>query len=598
MRSHQFNLRQLRKPFRNVASTNSEGLRHRNSIVGPPGVPWTSLALLATAPPIVAPEDDILNSLFAQVGGMPTLKSTGTTVELVRRRSFCGSNCAKCGKPLRRTPTTNDNSKLLYCKDCNIIFSSSSSNDASSKKFNILKNGPIQSPPYPTEISAYLDKYVVGQQQAKKALSVGIYQHYKRLENNQRFLNQFFDNNFPNVASVQQQHHQQQSQMHPNISIHYPFSHPHDLATDLLSQSAAGPLSQNALSLNQQQRSKDPFYGLHSALNEEEPQIRLEKSNIVLLGPSGVGKTFVTQVLARILDVPIALCDCTSMTQAGYVGEDVESVLQKLLQNAQGNVEKAQRGIVFLDEIDKIAATREAISHAYRDVSGEGVQHALLKMVEGTVVNVKTGRKGQQESVPMDTTDILFIASGAFNGLERVVSRRLDKRTVGFGAPLLENSITDDDKEQQVINQKRDKLFLQADQGDMIKFGMIPELVGRFPVLVPFHSFDKQMLIRVLTEPKNSLLAQMKFQFSMDNIELGFSDDALDEIAQIALERKVGARALRSIIEKVLQDAKFEAPGSDIEKVHITREYIRGEGSYEFTRKQLPMSNVALGASV
>uniref|UniRef100_A0A183CDP4 ATP-dependent Clp protease ATP-binding subunit clpX-like, mitochondrial n=1 Tax=Globodera pallida TaxID=36090 RepID=A0A183CDP4_GLOPA len=581
-------------------------------------MPWTSSSLLATTPATVAPADDNLGSHL--VPTMTATKSANTVVDFRRRSLSCGqSNCAKCGKPLRSTPTTNVNRNLLYCKACNIVFSSSSSSDSSSKKFNMLKSGPIQSPPYPTEISAYLDKYVVGQQQAKKALAVGIYQHYKRLENNLRCQNQFFDNN---LALAVQQHHQQQSQMHPNISIHYPFSHPHDLASDLLSHNAASSLSSNSLSSNQQ-RSKDPFHGFHSALQEDEPQIRLEKyrqtlypfhgfhsalqedepqirlekSNIVLLGPSGVGKTFVTQVLAKILDVPIALCDCTSMTQAGYVGEDVESVLQKLLQNAQGNVEKAQRGIVFLDEIDKIAATREAVSHAYRDVSGEGVQHALLKMVEGTVVNVKSGRKGQQECVPLDTTDILFIASGAFNGLERVVSRRLDKRTVGFGAPLLENTITADDKEQQLINQKRDKLFLQADQGDMIKFGMIPELVGRFPVLVPFHSFDKQMLIRVLTEPKNSLLAQMKFQFSMDNIELEFSVDALEEIAQLALERKVGARALRSIIERVLQDPKFDGPGSDIEKVQITKDYVRGEGTYEFTRKQLAMSNVALGAS-
>jgi len=321
---------------------------------------------------------------------------------------------------------------------------------------------------------------------------------------------------------------------------------------------------------------------------QDEETIRLEKSNIMLLGPSGVGKTFVTQVLAKILDVPIALCDCTSMTQAGYVGEDVESVLQKLLQNAGGIVERAQQGIVFLDEVDKIAATGESASHAYRDVSGEGVQHALLKLVEGTTVNVKNGRKtpGQQDTVPMDTTDILFVSSGAFSGLEKIVGKRLDKRAVGFGTASNFHSITNDDiVNQQLVNEKRDKLFTQADQGDLIKFGIVPELVGRFPVLVPFHSLNKNLLVRVLTEPKNSLLAQMKLQFAMDSVELEFAEEALDEIAQLALERKTGARALRSIIEKVLLLAKFEVPGSDIEAVHVTRECVRGDSPYVYRRR-------------
>ncbi|KAK6035351.1 putative ATP-dependent Clp protease, ATP-binding subunit ClpX [Cooperia oncophora] len=316
------------------------------------------------------------------------------------------------------------------------------------------------------------------------------------------------------------------------------------------------------------------------AIPDKEPIVRLEKSNILLIGPSGVGKTFLTQTLARILDVPIALCDCTSMTQAGYVGEDVESVIQKLVQTAGGNAEKAQQGIVFLDEIDKIAAAHEGHSPAYRDVSGEGVQHALLKLVEGTVVNVKSGRKSvgaQQDTVQVDTSDILFVASGAFNNLDKIVARRLDKKSLGFGG--IRSSVNFRQA------RKRDYLLSRADQGDLINFGIVPELVGRFPVLVPFHSFDQDMLVRVLTEPQNSLLTQLKLQFAIDNVDLSFSSEALQQVAQLALERKTGARALRSILEGVLLDAKFTVPGSDIESIHVTREAVLGEAEVEYTRR-------------
>ncbi|KAH7721990.1 ATPase [Aphelenchoides avenae] len=404
--------------------------------------------------------------------------NTGTSAVL------SGHSCKNCGKPLKPAPTVNSTSRFMHCSDCNMLYGTTGGNEAS-QKFNVLKNTEalFRHPPYPVEIARFLDQYVVGQKDAKVTLSVGIYQHYRRLANNA-------EQKVHSLGGMYQQsvpHQMLQQGGFTAATGHMDYNHPEPPVINPPGVSRA--------------------YSALRAVPAEEEHMRLEKSNILLLGPSGVGKTFVTQVLAKILDVPIALCDCTSMTQAGYVGEDVESVLTKLLQNAQGHVERAQQGIVFLDEVDKISATGDSHSHAYRDVGGEGVQHALLKLVEGTVVNVKNGRKapGQQDTVPMDTTDILFVASGAFTGLEKIVGKRLDKRTVGFGSSSLANSITNDDKEQSLINEKRDKLFGQADQGDLIKFGLVPELVGRFPVLVPFHSFNREMLVRVLTEPKNSL---------------------------------------------------------------------------------------------
>ena len=257
------------------------------------------------------------------------------------------------------------------------------------------------------QISSFLDKFVVGQQEAKKSLSVGIYQHYRRLANNAEHKMNTSAQNYLSQSSV-------------------------------LVQNGPNPLDYHDAQQSQKTHLQTPQSSsvVFRSFPTVDTSIKLDKSNILLLGPSGVGKTYVTQVLAKILDVPIALCDCTSMTQAGYVGEDVENCCAKLLQNAQGNVERAQQGIVFLDEMDKIAAAGDSHSHAYRDVSGEGVQHALLKLVEGTLVNVKSGRKGpgQQDTVQMDTTDILFVGSGAFTGLEKIVGQRLDKRSVGFGA--------------------------------------------------------------------------------------------------------------------------------------------------------------------
>uniref|UniRef100_A0A915PR90 AAA+ ATPase domain-containing protein n=1 Tax=Setaria digitata TaxID=48799 RepID=A0A915PR90_9BILA len=500
------------------------------------------------------------------------------------RTSSSNNRCDECGKPLKNIPSSTPSSRYLICENCRRLFSCGPL-DEDDEKGSILKaNESDRKPPYPKEIYNFLNKYIIGQEQAKKTLSVGVYQHYLRLYHN-------IENNIgsPAINNVEG-NRSRMSTSSPGVLYQEDYSRSGRADIRFFSEVPAS---------HQKHRIISPVF---RPLPESDTPIRLEKSNILLLGPSGVGKTFITQTLARILDVPIALCDCTSMTQAGYVGEDVESVVQKLVQNAGGNVERAQQGIVFLDEIDKIAAAHNVQSHAFRDVSGEGVQHALLKLVEGefhfwrqytvrvagTLVNVKSNRKSmstQQDFVQVDTTDILFVASGAFTALDRIVGKRLDKKTLGLGARSGMQRITDDDKLEAAIAKKRDDLLRQADQGDLITFGIVPELVGRFPVIVPFHSLDKDMLIRVLTEPTNSLLAQKKLEFAMDGADLSFSSDALDEIAALALERKTGARALRSIVEKVLLEAKFMVPGSDIESVYINKECVKGKADYVYTRR-------------
>lgn len=460
------------------------------------------------------------------------------------------------------------------------------------------KQGPLRKPPPPPKkIYEYLNKFIIGQEMAKRALSVAVYNHYKRI--------------YHNIPVSKKENQQSYSQMHDQAHMHTPYnpgatgpppaggqqggSSPPHLPShrDLLHIAGMGSAlgvgfpPNSATPQNQEEKPSINSQG-SDILDAKTHDLRLEKSNIMMFGSTGSGKTLLAQTIARCLDVPFAICDCTTLTMAGYVGDDIESVVAKLLQDANYNVERAQSGIIFLDEVDKIGAVPGI--HQLRDVGGEGVQQGMLKMVEGTIVNIpekNAVRKTRGDTIQVDTTNILFVSSGAFNGLDKIVSRRKNEKYLGFGmqsnesqgrraaaqSAASEGSSSREEEDQL----ERDRYLAAVEASDLIEFGMIPEFVGRFPALVPFHSLNESMLVRILTEPKNALIPQYQMLFGMDKVDLAFTEGALRAISRKAISKKTGARGLRAILEKLLLDAMFEIPGSDIISVEVTEDAVNGK---------------------